>query len=133
MKTSYYSYHFSNGDIKFLTPQEAEQYEVDKNTQIIYNGFLDLIKKVSSSRPIKIWREQYSPGLGRYISTHTEYKNLLKERGLIEAGTEKPVHQSTIDKSYFTDDKIKEVIDSGAELSGNEISALKSGEKLFKE
>ena len=134
MKTTYYYFHFSNGQRKFLTPTDAENYRIDQNCQITYNGFLDFVEKATTRRPIRAFREGYHPGLGMYVKSESEYKDILKERGLVEVGNDRVDNTPTkVENAFYSDDNLKQIVGMGADLSGNEIAALKSGEKLYKE
>ena len=129
-RTTYFRYAFSNGKIKFLTPEEAEKYSEENNVTILKDGLEEAIN-APRQRIRDGFQAGWNPALGQYVQSKSEYKRILKQKGLVEMGYEMPKHQSKR-KSNFSDDKIKQMVDRGAELSGNEIAALKAGKKLHK-
>lgn len=77
------------------------------------------------------WKPGFQPALGEYIDDKGRYNRRLKEKGLIEAGNEyvEPVTTKK-EGNYIDDSVIKQAVDSGANISGNEANGLKKGEKL---
>jgi hypothetical protein len=66
----------------------------------------------------------YHYGLGMDIKSPQHYKDVLKEKGMHEVGNS--TQKDTFKRKSVIDDKaVKEIIDMGADLSGNEISYLK--------
>lgn len=71
------------------------------------------------------WQEN----IQAYAGSRKEYDRMLRERGLIEVGNEKLAQAKEVDYNPFSNEElIKHAIQSGIELSGREIEALKSGE-----
>lgn len=98
MRKKYYCYVFSNGLIKYFTPEEANNFQkAHPNLRVLKDGY-----QRHRDSPVVMKKDAFRPGfqehLGCYVGGKREYNNLLKERGLIEAGkeyvaptTEKPV------------------------------------------
>lgn len=76
------------------------------------------------------FRTGYNPALGMEIKSPSHFKQVLKEKGLREVGNEKPSTGTKIKKSYIDDEMIKQAVDSGAKISGQEASALIEGKSL---
>lgn len=71
------------------------------------------------------WQEN----IRMYITCPFQYRRALKDLGLVEIGTDFVPQDSTKTSNPFDNDvMIKAAIDSGIYLSGNEVTALKSGE-----
>lgn len=74
------------------------------------------------------FKSGWNPALNMNITDKGHYKRVLKEKNLIECGNEKPPKQEPTKKpTYFTDKSIKDAVQEGADLSGQEIKALKNG------
>ncbi len=67
----------------------------------------------------------FNPALGMEIKSPQHYKDVLKEKGMYEVGNEKQVSLGPKKKSMIDDEVIKEVVQMGGEISGNEASMLK--------
>ena len=124
MRTRYFKFEFTNGDIKFFTAEEARDYCTKKNTDITFDG---LLRYVANPPRIKdAWKPGYDPVLGREFRHRDERDRLVKERGLVEAGRS-PGKPKEKRKSMVNDSMLKDFVDRGAEISGNEAIALKEG------
>lgn len=67
----------------------------------------------------------FHPGLNMEIKSPQHYKNVLKEKGMHEIGNERQRKDTVKAKTTFDDTAIKEIVDMGADISGNEIEMLK--------
>ena len=94
----------------------------------IFNGFRDqletlhLLRANSHSRGDG-FKPGYHPGLGMEIRSHEQYQKELKSRGLVEVGNEKRKEEK-VDTKVFTEDIIKEAVQAGADISGQEAKML---------
>jgi hypothetical protein len=71
----------------------------------------------------------WNPALGMEIRSPEHYRRTLKEKGLVEVGNEKR-RDVAPKKTGLPEEIIKQAVDAGAEISGREAEALKSGEGL---
>jgi len=131
--TRYYKYEFSDGSLMFFSPEEAEAFlKKKKNIHTIFDGY-----KEELQNPPRI-RDGFKPGyqhsLGREVSHYDEYKRICKERGCIIGGNDKPSPKKKVQKSkYVNDSTLKNAVERGAKISGNEASALKKGVKFHRD
>ena len=71
----------------------------------------------------------YNHALGREVTTRGQYRKLLKEKGLVEMGNERNANQKMVNRRKGIDDSLlKEAVERGAEITGQEAEALKKGE-----
>jgi hypothetical protein len=102
---------------------------VDLHGECLYNGFRDqlssltLLRANSHKTKTDGFQPGWHPALGMEIRTNGQYQAELKARGMVEVGNEKQNHKKKETK-VFTEEVIKDAIDSGAELSGNEVKKL---------
>lgn len=98
----------------------------------LHNGYrahlegLTLLRANSHKAKTDGFKPGYHPALGIEIRTHEHYQRELKARGLVEVGNDRQEYKKQ-DSRVITDDVIKDAIDKGAQISGNEAEALKSG------
>jgi hypothetical protein len=116
-----YRYVFENGIEREFNTIQAAIFESLTGNKRISGGPLNYIKK-------DIY-EGFNHGLGMEVRGRSHHKQLLKERGLVEAGHDKPV-QKPVDKPCVTDEQIKAAVESGANIGGVAIDAIKSGKTL---
>ena len=130
MHTRYFKFEFTNGALMFMTKEEALAYCKEKNTNITFDGLISFVNNPPRIRDN--WRPGYDHALGREFRHRDERDRFVKEKGFIEGGRTKPKHGRVKQSgSKFVDDKtIKDAIDRGANISGNEAIALKQGKKL---
>lgn len=95
----------------------------------VYNGFTDQLESLqllrANSHKAKTdgFQPGWHPALGMEIRTNGQYQEELKKRGMREVGNEKQDYKKKETK-IFTEDIIKEAVDAGAEISGNEAKML---------
>lgn len=68
----------------------------------------------------------FHPGLGCVTHGKEHTREIMRARGLVEAGDSMPNYKQT-PKSCMDESVIKDAIDKGADISGNEAKALISG------
>lgn len=130
-------YRFSDGaEIEVADMTSAFFNElVEQHGKCIYNGFTDQLESLTllraNSHKAKTdgFQPGWHPALGMEIRTNGQYQQVLKERGMREVGNEKQDHKKKETK-VFTEEIIKDAIQSGANISGNEAAALVKGESL---
>lgn len=87
--------------------------------------------KMAVMRSMQTVKDGFIPGFQRNIRkvchTYSQYKEELKKMGLIELGYEDLPESEDGKTNYWTDDVLKNVVDSGVYLSGREAQALKEG------
>jgi len=121
-----YRYKFSNGEGLTLNKIQAQLYCHAFNCKIESGGQMEYNKRDLY--------EGFNPGLGIDIRSKTHYRTEIKKRGLIEVGNETVKQIKTTKDEYVTDKALKAAIGNmKAELSGNEIKAIKNGVKLHKD
>ena len=129
-RTRYYKFEFENGDLKFMTPEEAKMHSDFFNVKITYNGLEHQIKY-----PPRIhdgFKAGWQPGLGMEVQHYDEYKRICKAKGYEILGNDRPIAAKKEQKAkYITDDAIKSAVQGGAQISGNEAAALKKGINLL--
>jgi len=124
-RSKYYKFEFDNGELEFLTPDEAVAY-CDKNKcRVTYNGARNHFETKRRNRDG--FQCGYQPQLGQYVGGPREYAAILKEKGYVELGHEKPMHL----EGHCNGEKVLDVELSkdlkALELSDNEIDAISSG------
>jgi hypothetical protein len=102
---------------------------VDLHGECLYNGFRDqlssltLLRANSHKTKTDGFQPGWHPALGMEIRTNGQYQAELKARGMVEVGNEKQNHKKKETK-VFTEEVIKDAIDAGAEISGQEAKKL---------
>jgi hypothetical protein len=101
----------------------------EQHGECVYNGFRDQLESLTllraNSHKTKTdgFQPGWHPGLNMEIRTNEQYQRELKARGMREVGNEKQVEKK-IKTKVFTEEIIKDAIDKGAEISGNEAAML---------
>lgn len=127
-------YRFSDGSEIHREPTRATMDEIAEicklqGIELIYNEFRDqldslqLLRANSHKTKTDGFQPGWHPGLNMEIRTNGQYQQVLKERGMREVGNEK---QSDAKRStkVFTEEIIKDAVQAGAEISGQEASKL---------
>lgn len=133
--SKFYRYIFSDGmeinrEATRETMKEIAEIEELNGVKLIYNGFhdqinsLQLLRANSHKQKTDGFQPGYHPGLGIEVRSHGHYQAELKARGLVEVGDQKQTDKKKSSK-VFTDEVIKDAIDKGAEISGEEAKMLK--------
>lgn len=129
MKT--FRYIFKDGaDYELPSLSTAELYELkEKHGELVFNGFRDQLESLTLLRANSHttgdgFKPGWHPGLNMEIRTNGQYQQVLKERGMVEVGNEKQKVKTQKKSSAFTEEIIKDAIQSGAEISGNEAKKL---------
>jgi len=131
-RTRYYKYVFSDHSIKFLSPNEIDDYlEQNPDIHTVFDGYNEELLD-----PPRI-RDGFKPGyqhnLGREVTHYDEYKRIVKERGGVIAGNTRPDPKRKVQKSkYINDSVLRNATERGAKISGNEAEALKKGISIHK-
>lgn len=82
---------------------------------------------IKSNKRVKdSFRPGYQRNIREYCSTYSEYKQKLKEKGLIEIGYDEIKEDDSGHMNYWDDKMLKKVYDL-TQLSGQEAEALKNG------
>lgn len=134
-----FTYRFSDGMEIYREPTKATMLEIAEiekahGNKLIFNGFTDQLESLTllraNSHKAKTdgFQPGWHPALGMEIRTNGQYQEELKKRGMREVGNDKQEYKKKETK-MFTDEVIKEAVDAGAEISGNEAKMLK-GEKV---
>jgi len=113
-----------------MSPTEAITHCIRTDARITRDGIKEYQKAHPSGSGVLRdgFKEGWNPGMGEYVKGRRHYKELLKKKGLTEAGKESvDFSKKTKSDNYFGDDTIKECVDRGAKISGNEAAALKKG------
>lgn len=132
-----FTYRFADGsEIETADMTNAFMAELtDLHGKCIYNGWRDQVESIqllrTNSHKAKTdgFQPGWHPALGMEIRTNGQYQEELKKRGLREVGNEKQVEKKK-EMKVFTDETIKEVIDAGGKLTGQEAAALVEGKSL---
>lgn len=116
------------------------RYSVEEFDELQYGGAVKGIScyncgfpKMAVMRSNAVRRDKFQPGFKRnimkYCETETQYKNYLKEMGLVEfTYDDLPKNTENPNKiNYWTDEILKKVYDHGVHFSGEEARALKEG------
>jgi len=125
--TRFFKYVFSNNSIRFLSPEEADKFlEENEDIHTVFDGYRHEV-----ANPPRIrdgFQPGYQPNLGREVTHYDEYKRIVKQKGCVIAGNDKPGLRKKVQKSnYVTDSVLKNAVERGAKISGNEAAALKKG------
>lgn len=140
MSEKLFTYRFSDGMEINREPTRATMLEIAEiekqyGNKLIFNGFTDQLESLSllraNSHKTKTdgFQPGWHPALGMEIRTNGQYQAELRARGMREVGNEKQVEKKRESK-VFTDEIIKEAVDAGAQISGQEAEALTKGESL---
>lgn len=124
-------YRFSDGaEIETADMTSAFMAELkEQHGECVYNGFRDQLESLTllraNSHKAKTdgFQPGWHPGLNMEIRTNGQYQEELKKRGMREVGNEKQPDKK-ISTKVFTEEIIKDAIDKGAEISGNEAAML---------
>ena len=130
-----FTYRFSDGSEIYREPTRATMDEIEEicreqGIELIYNEFRDqldslhLLRANSHKTKTDGFQPGWHPGLNMEIRTNEQYQKVLKEKGMIEIGNEKPRDPVKKDKSVYTEEIIKDAIGMGAEISGREADKL---------
>jgi hypothetical protein len=115
-----YNIVFENGDSGKFTRKGARIYEHIHQTKIL------------SGLPTVFCKHDlytgYNPALGCEVSGRQEYKQILKEKGLVEMGNDYGSNIEKENKYKFSESDIKEACQMGADISGREGDALIKGD-----
>lgn len=136
--TRTFTYRFQDG--RELEHEKLTQSEMDilksVHGECTYNGWAEFMGVGQPSRLGVIggcntkgdgFRSGWNPALNMHIKGPEHYSQVLKEKGLREVGNEKQRDPGPKKKSYITDEVVKEAVQMGAEISGNEAAALVDG------
>ena len=115
-----YKVKFDNGHTGEFTKKGARIYEYIHQTKIL------------SGLPISFSKHDiyagYNPALGCEVSGKQEYRQILKERGLVEMGNDYGPNIEKEHKYNFSESDIKEACQMGADISDREGDALIKGD-----
>jgi hypothetical protein len=94
-----------------------------------FNGFREQLESIHLLRANSHTRGDgfkpgYHPGLNMEIRSNEQYQRVLKEKGLVEVGNEKR-KESGPQMPDIKEQVIKEAINQGVQLSGQEIAKIK--------
>lgn len=129
-----FKYVFSDGleimrEPTNATMEEIKEIEEKHGTELIFNGFRDqldslqLLRANSHKTKTDGFQPGWHPGLGMEIRTNGQYQAVLKERGMVEVGNEKRTDKKK-DSKVFTEEVIKDAVQMGANISGQEAKML---------
>ena len=119
--TRYYRFDFSNGELKFMTRQEAIDYAHLKDIDITFDGCFKHMN--APRRSVRDgFQAGYNPALGKHVGGPREHAQELKRAGLIEMGKEKPKAEGDKKTSYFTKDLGRDLAEAG--MSDREIATM---------
>jgi hypothetical protein len=126
-----FTYRFADGaEIETADMTLAFMTELkEQHGECVYNGFRDQLESLTllraNSHKAKTdgFQPGWHPGLNMEIRTNEQYQRELKSRGMREVGNEKIDHKKKETK-VFTEETIKQAVDMGASISGNEATAL---------
>ncbi len=114
-------FEFSNGEKRCMQKKEAEKYAQDNDFTIL----LDTSTRDTYKTMVRDgFKAGYCPGTGQVFGGPREKAKYLNRNGLEEMGREKRKIED-LKTDYFTDTDIKEIVDCGADLSGEAINHLK--------
>jgi len=107
---------------------DRNQYGTQSGWACFNCGYIRMAVIKSNKAAQDGFKPGFQKNIRRYAGTYSEYKKILKEMGLIEIGHEEiPEPEEGKPMNYWTPDIVKKVVQSGVELSGNEIKALEAG------
>lgn len=126
MRERYFSFKTSDGEVKILSIKDAQK----ESDPAIKRRILEIIE---NSQNIRRKKDGFQPGwqenINEYCGDRRQYNEALKRQGLVEIGNDYIPSASKEEYNYcHTDEFVQSCIDSGVELSGNEVDAIKSGE-----
>lgn len=141
--TRTFTYRFEDGtECEMVSMPKSLMDDLEKrHGKCTYNGWAEFMGVGQPSRLGIIggsntkgdgFKTGWNPALGMEIRSPEHHKRVLKEKGLVEIGNERP-RDAAPKKRGLTDEIIKDAVDHGAELSGREIEALKAGEKIHEQ
>jgi hypothetical protein len=90
-------------------------------------GFPKMAVIKSNKRAKDSFKPGFQRNIRKYCSTYSEYKQYLKNNGLVEIGYDEIKEDENGRFNYWDDQMLKKVYDM-AQLSGRELEALKNGE-----
>lgn len=127
MKTTYYTFKV-NGEQRVLSVKEALAIGTDEITKQLK----DIEQANRNKRRVRDgFQAGFQENIGVNCWTRRGYEQELKARGLVEIGNDYIPQDTTVTSNPFaSDEAIKSAIESGIELSGQEIDGLKSGSLL---
>ena len=111
-------------------------YTIAKAVELDPNGSRARIEAIKDShRNKRMVKDGFTPGYQestqRYAGGRLEYNAHLREAGLVEMGKDCKIVSGIKEFNPFDNDEmIKEIVEAGADLSGSQIDALKSGELM---
>ena len=131
MSEVYHRFTFPNGDIKYLSFEEA----VKINEEWVFKRIEQIRNNYRNKRMNKDGFEPgWQPNINEYCPDRGNYDKRLKELGLVECGRDiSHIKDSTTTGGYCESKEwALAARESGVELSDNEVEAIASGE-FFKE
>lgn len=128
------NFRFDNGLVRLMTEDGAKRYAKDNRVKILNAWEAD-----KPEPRVHRVRDGFQPGwnigLGMYVSSREMYQRILKERGLIEVGREKPKdHEHDVRQiekknwdECFTDSNLRQMANDvgGLSLTDGDIRRLK--------
>ena len=125
-RTVMYTFKLNDGSVKIMTRSEAEKEII--NHPEIEQRLNEILRNTTNIRRVRDgFQAGFQPALGEVVTCPGKYREILKERNLVEIGNEKPTQFNPDMKNYIDGEIIKQAIDSGANISGQEAAALESG------
>jgi len=117
-----YNYKFNDGTEKELTKLGCLIWEKLHGVKKVSGGPLGFYTKSGSNDPYS----GYNVGLGCEVRGKGHYKNLLKERGLIEVGNEKEYvdKMKPTPKKLLEESDLRDLANAGAQISDGEAKKL---------
>lgn len=132
-----YYFKFSNGAIRKMTESGANRFSSDAKLTIIdcnKDGQFKNNKRIRDG-----WQKGWQPQLGMYVDDYGKYKQIIKDRGLIEMGNEKPMDmdkyetrkEAELRLQVLSNESLKEMqeMTGGLDLSTGDIEMLKDSIK----
>lgn len=122
-----YIFKRDSGQVEVMSLQDAVKRLSEPD---IKKRFEEILLNNQNKRRKK---DGFEPGwqenIQAYAGGRMEYDKILKEKGLTEVGYDYVPQESTGDYNFCqTQEFVDACLDSGIELSGNEIDAIKSGD-----
>ena len=131
---SSYRFHCKNARCgsEFLRYYPVEEFEAQQygSGWACFNCGFPRMAVIKSNKAAK---DSFAPGFQRNIrkhcSTYSQYKQELKNMGLIEIGYEElpPEDEDTGFQDYWTEDILRDIYDDGISLDGELVKGLQSG------
>jgi hypothetical protein len=127
-----YGYVFSDGHNETMTEKDALEYCKKNQCEILISEYIEMIKsqrliRCNSHSRGDSWKPGFHPGLGKVVTSYRDYQRELKEKNLIEVGNESMTPEVNKKIKTISEETIKEAVEMGAEISGNEAQALIDG------